>query len=155
MNAAVPKIYCNTTPEPRLGWVGRLIAAGVALGCLAVLVTATQLRPDENGVGTHRQLGMHPCGMLTLTGVPCPTCGMTTSFTHLLAGNVWRSFVTQPAGFLMAIIAAVAVWIGFYSAITGLPGPRHFRSPSLRQVIVIFAIVLLAWGWKIISVVSG
>ena len=36
-------------------------------------------------MGTHQQLGLPPCNFVTLTGYPCPACGMTTSFALLVA----------------------------------------------------------------------
>ena len=40
---------------------------------------------------THTQLGMPPCNFVTLTGKPCPSCGMTTSFALLVRGDVVSS----------------------------------------------------------------
>ena len=47
---------------------------------LAPLVIAAALSPSNAGHGTHRQLGLPACGWQTNMGLPCPTCGMTTSF---------------------------------------------------------------------------
>src|SRR5687768_15883893 len=45
----------------------------------SLLVVASMLQPDSRGMGTHEQLGMPPCTFLFLTGIRCPSCGMTTS----------------------------------------------------------------------------
>jgi len=45
-----------------------------------------------------------PCPLRTLTGVPCPLCGMTTSVEATLHGQVGRALAANPFG-----IVAVAV----------------------------------------------
>ena len=94
----VPLIYNHNQPLPRLGFFSRLIAGAVAACSVAVLLIAGWLTPNPAGVETHRQLGLPQCGLLRMTGVPCMTCGMTTSFSHLAHGDLWQSLVTQPAG---------------------------------------------------------
>ncbi|NBO19844.1 MAG: DUF2752 domain-containing protein, partial [Proteobacteria bacterium] len=42
------------------------------------------LTPDARGLGTHEQLGLPPCGFYLWYGLPCPSCGMTTSWPHFL-----------------------------------------------------------------------
>src|SRR4051794_7336480 len=62
-----------------------LLAA--ALGVLAVLGVARCLRPDPKGYGTHQQLGLLPCGFRAITGLGCPSCGMTTAFAWFVRGR--------------------------------------------------------------------
>ncbi len=57
---------------------GRLYAGGLALAAVVILVVAARLAPSDRHLGTHRQLGLPPCGFVAMTGFPCPTCGMTT-----------------------------------------------------------------------------
>ena len=71
---------------------------------LAVLATATD--PDPRGYGTHEQLGFSPCSFREVIGGPCPTCGVTTSASHLVHGSLSASWGTQPLGTLL--IAALA-----------------------------------------------
>jgi hypothetical protein len=68
-----------------------LIAVAVAL--TGVFVAAARIHPyDKDGqpltMSSHTQLGLPPCNFVSLTGKPCPSCGMTTSFALLVRGDV-------------------------------------------------------------------
>jgi hypothetical protein len=55
--------------------------------------------------------GIHPplaCPLRTLTGVPCPLCGMTTSIDAVAHGDVGAALAANPAG-VLAVVLAVAV----------------------------------------------
>src|SRR5512136_652854 len=92
------------TEQPlRVSTGGRLAWAGVAVSCAAVLVLARLLHPDPRGFGTHEQMGMPPCSSVLLTGLPCPTCGMTTAFSWVMHGHLWLAAKAQPAGLLSCL----------------------------------------------------
>lgn len=151
-----PIIYTRVVSPPRLSWSGRGFAFAVATGCLAVLLTAAGLSPSHHGIGTHTQLGLRSCAFKTSTGLPCPSCGMTTSFAYFAHGNLPASFYTQPMGALLAILAAAAVWVGFYIAFTGRPVHRLLRFlPYSRWLIPMLVFALAAWGWKIVLTLEG
>lgn len=153
---ALPAIYNHNHESPRIGLLGRLIALALAGLSLATLVTAMLLVPSGTGVETHRQLGMAPCGLLLTTGMPCMTCGMTTSFTHFAHGQVVASLWVQPGGTLLAFLAACATWAGGYVALTGLPGPSLLnRLPWTRMMLGLLGLLLAAWTWKIVIHAKG
>jgi Protein of unknown function (DUF2752) len=77
----------------------------------AVFITAAWLYPDPVGHGTHTQLGLPPCGFYVFTGYPCPGCGLTTAFAHMIRGQVGGAFDANPFG--VALFSAVAVFIPF------------------------------------------
>ena len=129
--------------------MARMVAAGIALGCLSVLLVAAGLTPSPAGTGTHVQLGLPPCSLMVQAGVPCPACGMTTSFALMVRGNILRAVDTQPAGALLAVVAALTVWVGMYVALTGKPGHRLLRQISTASWLwLIGTAVVSGWLWK-------
>jgi len=105
----------------------RLLAGFMALVACVVFVIACLMTPyDATGRplthGTHRQLGLPPCTMLSTVGVPCPSCGMTTSISLVFHGDVPAACRANWAGVLLATGGiAVALWLGLLAA--GLPRP--------------------------------
>ncbi|MGN6504887.1 MAG: DUF2752 domain-containing protein [Tepidisphaeraceae bacterium] len=145
-----PPIYVRLDGPMRLPVLGRLLAALVAGGALAVLVTAAWLDPSPRGFGTHTQLGLQPCAFLQRTGIPCASCGMTTSFANLVHGHVVASFVAQPFGMILCILTAVTFWSAFYVAVTGKPAYRLLSMiPTRVHLRVWIPLALAAWVWKI------
>ncbi len=151
----VPLIYNHNRPLPLLSIGSRAMAAILSIGCLTVLIIAAGLDPSPTGVETHRQLGLPACGLLSMTGVPCMTCGMTTSFSELAHGRVWRSVVVQPGGTVLALVAAITFWAGGYIAITGRPSARLLGMvPWTRILFTLLGVVLVSWVYKIIVVMN-
>jgi hypothetical protein len=125
----------------RLGWLA-LASAGAS-----VLIAARLLTPAPGGVGTHTELGLPPCGFLTLLHVPCPACGLTTAFAHLARGAVNASLEAHPLG--LPLFAALALF-SLGALCQGLRGePRRFGSwPSARFVHALWlysAALLTVW----------
>jgi hypothetical protein len=128
----------------------RMYAAGVAAVALAVLMTAAWLRPDPSEAGTHRQLGLPPCGFYMMTGLPCPTCGMTTSFAYAVRGQVVHAVHAQAAGLALAAATAVAAVLGLFTAFTGKRVcVNWYRVNPTRLIWLVTLGFLLAWGLKI------
>jgi hypothetical protein len=148
--STVPLIYAHHRPQPKLSVIQRIIAGVASLLCLTVLIIAARLHPEPSGIETHLQLGLQPCGLLRTTGVPCPTCGMTTSFSFLAHGQILHSLGAQPAGTVFAFFAAMAVWIGLYIALTGRPSAKLFNQLPVHRVFLgMMAIGLVGWAYKI------
>jgi hypothetical protein len=153
----VPNIYAVAPQAQPVSLLGRLLAAALAGAFLAVLVVAARLTPSPDGFGTHRAaLGMPACNFLATTGLPCPSCGMTTSFAWVAKGNVVASLYVQPMGTVLALLAAVTVWGGLYVALTGRPVHRLLRLlPARYTLFPLLLLGILAWGWKILIHLSG
>lgn len=76
----------------------RAVWALLAGGALAVLVAARAVTPSAAGIGTHRMLGLPPCAFYAWSGLPCPTCGLTTAFAHAARLQLGASLRAHPLG---------------------------------------------------------
>ncbi len=75
----------------------------------AALAVARCLHPSATGVGTHVQLGLPPCRFLAITGIPCPSCGLTTSFAFAAHLEFGRAFIASPFGLLLFFAMFLAI----------------------------------------------
>jgi hypothetical protein len=128
----------------------------IGVACLSVLGTAAALTPSHNGMGTHEALGLNACQFLQRTGIPCPSCGMTTAFSLVMHGRVLSAAYVQPFGALLAFAAIVAVWVAGYVAVTGRPVYRMAKVVGWeRWILPALLLATAAWGWKIVIHVTG
>jgi len=140
----------------REGVANRLIAAVVLAPALSVLAVAAWLEPDPAGLGTHTTMGLPPCGFKAATGLPCVSCGMTTSFAHAADGSVATAFTVQPLGAMLALLCAATVWVGGVGLVSGVslvPLGRALGHPKV--VMALLGLAGLAWGWTITRQVMG
>ena len=117
---------------------------------VTLLLIARLLRPSADGVGTHRQLGLPPCAFLHFTGVPCPSCGLTTSVAHAARLHFYESITTQPFGLVIFISAALCIPLSIFLWRRGIPWSRLKSSLGGNLVIYLtIAIFILSWLYKI------
>lgn len=138
------------------GVAGRVGAAAIALACVALLVTAAWLRPDERGHGTHTQLGLPPCGFENATGLPCLTCGMTTAFSLAADGRLVSALRVQPMGALLAVSVAVLLLLCGYAAASGLNlRPLASALTQAPVLITLAGVLIAAWAYKMMLAMAG
>ena len=94
----------STGRTRNLTWMLRLVSLSAGLFILCLFVVARILQPDEAGLGTHMQLGLPPCTSISLLGLPCPSCGMTTAWSLLTRGQLSLALQRNAGGTLLAII---------------------------------------------------
>lgn len=93
-----------------------LLAAAVALPVL----------PVHNGVA---------CPLRTVTGVPCPLCGMTTSVEAVVRLDFRAAFEANPAGIALVLLALVLLVVR----------PRRVELPSF----VIPVALVSMWAFEL------
>jgi Protein of unknown function (DUF2752) len=130
----------------RLGKATRVLLALFALGLVLILVVARGLEPDPRGFGTHTQLGLWPCAFKEMTGRPCPTCGMTTSFAWFVRGKLERSWWANPAGSLLVPTILVLIpWLSFASARASSRPFRTLELPLVSLAVAVVAMTIISW----------
>jgi Protein of unknown function (DUF2752) len=88
-----------------LGGISQMLLVVFEVLILTGFGLAYSVTPDPSGRGTHQQFGLPPCVILTLTKIPCPTCGMTTSFAHFVRGSWQKSAEANTSGFLLSVLS--------------------------------------------------
>ena len=120
-------------------------------GCtlLGLLAVARLLQPSEFGFGTHEALGLPPCSAIVWLGMPCPTCGMTTSWAYLLRGNIGMSWKCNPGGTCLALVALfTGVW-ALQNSIAGTYRAWLSIQASSIAAMTITAITIIHWIGRI------
>ncbi len=83
-----------------------------------------------------------PCPLRTLTGIPCPMCGMTRGVTSLVSGDFAHALLMNPASYL-ALALVVLVF---------------FQWRTRRVVVPVWAIVVVLagmWTWQLFKYATG
>lgn len=97
-----------------------LMAAGFAL----VFFIATQVQPyNDDGTAmrsaSHQTIGLPACRFKEMTDIPCPSCGMTTSFALLVRGDISNSMRANWVGTGLAVFCALLIPWCLVSAFRG------------------------------------
>jgi hypothetical protein len=117
-----------------------------------VFYLATQVHPfNVDGspmrTGSHQTLGLPNCRFKEMTGMPCPSCGMTTSFAFLVRGDLVNSVKANWVGTGLAVFcilfipwSVVSTFRGKYLWIRNIEG-------VLGLLVGVFTVLMLArWG---------
>jgi len=114
-----------------------------------ILTIALILDPDPSGIGTHQQLGLHPCSFWLWFEIPCPVCGMTTTFTHMAHFQFEKGIWNQPFGAVLFLGMMMVLSVSVIDIVTGKGfSQRIFQWLLLRETFFIRAVIVgLLFGW--------
>lgn len=142
----------NGTGGFPVGTGARWLLVAWSLFLLGGFLLAARLEPDPRGFGTHQRLGLPPCTFRMLCDIPCPSCGMTTSFSHLTRGHLVQAIEANAGGALLALVCAAQVPWCWLSACRGrLVGVSHPTKTLLAIVLVVTVVSLVNWGYQIFA----
>lgn len=120
-----------------------------ALVAIAPLALAAKLRPDPTGLGTHQQLGLPPCSSRLLWNIRCPACGMTTSWAHLVRGEVLESVYANPGGMLLGVVAAGLSLVLGFSSVRGEVPQRRWAVALAWSLGTAMLLAVTDWGLRL------
>ncbi|QDU34772.1 hypothetical protein KS4_28470 [Poriferisphaera corsica] len=131
------------------------VMGGVFLGVvLFPLLLAWLVLSPENGL--QQTMNIPPCGFKLSTGLPCLTCGMTTSFTHAVRGDLWIAFLIQPFGMMLSVVCAGLSWVFGWAVVSGMSLDsvgRFLWRP--RVVVPVVVLLVLSWLYNVVATMSG
>lgn len=104
--------------------LGALRGPGAAMVGLGLLLP---LLPHHPGL---------PCPLRTITGVPCPLCGMSTAVESGLTAHFVASVQANPFGLVAIVVAALLLVV---------PRMRRLRVPTP----VIGVALSASWAWEL------
>jgi hypothetical protein len=122
----------------------------MTLFALTLIGIAARLKPNPMGMGTHEQLGLPSCSFLIDYGKPCPFCGMTTSYSHMVRGQVFQSIRTQPMGALLALVTLIVPLYSGFVIVKKKPFfPRWYYRRWPWFLLGLGVLCLMSWVYKI------
>lgn len=124
--------------------------SGLALS--VPLVVACFLEPSPQHRGTHQQLGLPPCTFVLVFGLPCPTCGMTTAWAHLVRGEWIEALRANVGGTLLALLNLVAVpWLLLSAARGRWLGWAPSDSATAWTALAIATVTIVDWCVRLVT----
>jgi len=136
-----PKKFLRATPNQRL--TGTVICI-LIVGFFVVF-----------GIAGHYQIDMGfwlgRCGFKQNTGLPCPTCGMTTAAKAFAHGKILQAFYIQPACALLCSLMVFAAVLSFVVSVFGVYFrfiTRLFTEVKTRYFILALLVIILS-GWAV------
>ena len=135
------KILCRASSRQRL-------LAGLVLSVVVISFGLFWLAANAK---IDMGLLINPCGFKQRYGLPCPTCGMTTSVLTFVQGKIFESFYIQPVAALLCCIMVVVAFLAFLIAVFGVYFVflrRFFTEVKIKHIILAL-IVIIAAGWAV------
>jgi len=130
----------------RAALLSRVVWAVLFAVPTAVVVTAAMLTPSPAGHGTHTQLGLPPCGFLVFSGYPCPGCGLTTAFAHMVRLEVGGAWQANPFGIALFLCTFAFIPLAAVGFVRGWPVVATLdRIHAEKFAIALSLLSLTAW----------
>jgi hypothetical protein len=91
------------------------------------------------------------CGFRQRTGLPCPSCFMTTSCIYFAQGKILDSFYVQPAAGLLCLLLVISAIFSLLTAVFGIYFTflDYIFNRANIKYIVLAAIIVMTAGWAV------
>lgn len=126
----------------------RLRGLVIAIAAGAIIIAAAMLQPNPLGHGTHEQLDLPSCSFMVRHSMPCPFCGLTTSFAAFIRLQASKAFAAHPFGPILFVVIIAAGIAGIIEFARGRS--LIFRFPvALWWALAVFLGILVGWIIKL------
>lgn len=114
----------------------------------AMFIISFILVPPYEGKSTLE--GWIGCPIKAMTGIPCPGCGITRSFTCISHGSLLESLYYHPIGWLYYIGFAFLLFVKIVEISQGKRGFFNWNRPVIKTLFILLIIAMvIAWFFKL------
>ncbi|MEJ2282716.1 MAG: DUF2752 domain-containing protein [Desulfobacterales bacterium] len=101
-----------------------------------------------------KAFSLFECPFLTITGLPCPFCGLTRSIWAISAGDWTFATLNYPLSWLLYAALVLMAAGNITSLLTGIKIKRLYffpltRNQANRSTAIIFSLILLNWLYRL------
>ena len=124
------------------------VIAGIVFLCIGVFFSVMWLAAKGKiDIGAL----LLPCGFKQRYGLPCPTCGITTSILAFAEGRILESFYIQPAGGLACLMLSAVAILNLITVVSGryLCFAKRFLAEVKVRYVIIVVLIIIACGWMV------
>ncbi len=148
-----PPVHAIARPSPRRGtlgsrvtWLIFFIMPASVIGLSSWLTTA---RLDDTA---HPLFGLPPCGFKLVTGLPCPGCGLTHSFTAMAHFDFVGAVYANPFGVILFLVSLTTIPVAALGFVRGWPVIDTLERLQFDKWAILLAITsVLVWIVRIVT----
>ncbi|NOY90582.1 MAG: DUF2752 domain-containing protein [Deltaproteobacteria bacterium] len=130
----------------RVAWFFFFIMPASVIGLSAWLTTA---RLDNT---LHPLFGLPPCGFKLVTGLPCPGCGLTHSFTAMAHFDFVGAVLANPFGVILFLVSLTTIPLAALGFVRGWPVVDTLERLQFDKWAILLAITsVLVWIVRIVT----
>ena len=97
-----------------------------------------------------------PCLFSTVTGIQCPSCGLTRSVVAVLRGDLALSIAYHPAGIALVSVVFVALLVPEQTLRAwGGVSERWRALPIVTRAGIGIGLLLMVWTWNLTRIIPG
>jgi hypothetical protein len=135
----------NTTdkrPSRRIRWRKAMTMRDKRRLCFAMAkICAVLLTIGLGSLAFSHFTGRSACVIINITGIPCPSCGMTRAWISFFGGHIGEAFFWHPMFLIVAAIPFVPLFEKW-----GIP-----EKVLLRFCIGVVALMIVLWLYRLVA----
>jgi Protein of unknown function (DUF2752) len=145
MSTGSPRARPAGTGQPAGAWRPGSVPEQLGVAGLGAAGAAVAYQAALGGDGSWL-----PCPLRTLTGIPCPLCGLTTAATGLVSGDLAAALAANPFVLLLAGFTLVMAVLMAARALGWAAGAAQWPASRRRQGYwLVAAVAGASWAFQL------